>query len=226
MLWTTPYVGDTRRFYLTLEPIYQYYRAEGIPGARRDVHRGLVNVALHDQWQPREFFFQVLYGRADNIDDNVDETETVLRAQWRQWYGREKTAFSTVGFSYRDNEFDSALDRSGDQSRDLEFFGTLITELDAHGRWRWFGQFMFNRREVAIFLDRFNPSTNRVYDFFRFESRFTYEAVTDVDLSLGVDHAVADTHDLDSIGIVAKASILNFGPFRAEAGARNTWYTS
>ncbi len=225
-LWTTPYLGDQNRFRITIEPIYQYFRTSTDTvnaETRRDVHRGLVNLVLHDLWQNREFFFQALYGRADHKDVDQEEIEKTFRAEWRQWYHRDKSAFSTLGIVFKENEFRSTS-RSSDFSREFELFGNLIIELDELGQWRWFNEISYIRRDIDAFLNLTAGSTNRVFDVYLIESRFTYEIIPDVDLSLGVEHALADLHDFDSLSLVARASIFNAGPFRAELGARRTFY--
>lgn len=227
LLWTTPYLDEGRRWRVSLEPIYQYFRVSTDDKAntetRRDVHRGLVNTVLHDHWQQREYLVQVLYGRADHKDVDLEETEKIFRFEWRQWYGQEKTAFSTVGWVFRENTFMPG-GRGDDVSRQRELFGNMILELDEHGRWRWFSQAAWVRHDIDAFLNIVSGSSNQVYDFYQFESRLIYEAVSDLDLSVGVEHSVADAHDFDSVGFVARASVFNVGPFRADLGARRTWY--
>ena len=39
-----------------------------------------------------------------------------------------------------------------------------------------------------------------------------------------VEHATADVHQVDSVGLVGRVSVFNLGPFRGEFEARNTWY--
>ena len=226
LLWTTPYLDDDRRYRITFEPIYQYFRTTTDrfdPCTRRDNHRGLLNVVFHDEWEQRQFFFQVLFGKANHRDVDLDEIQEVYRAEWRQWYGPEKTAFSTFGIIYSVNDSQS-LGRSEDRSRDVEIFGNLIMELDLEGRWRWFSQIKFNQRDIDIFLSVPAGSTNRLYDFYRIENRLIYEAVNDVDLSFGLEHDMADRHDFDSISLVARASVFGVGSFRTELGARHTRY--
>ena len=227
LLWTTPYLDAQSRYRVTLEPIYQFWRVttdavDVFP--REDKHRGILNAVIHDDHGQREFFFQVLYGRGDHEDARVEETERSFRAEWRQWYQPGRTAFSTLGVVYSDSVFDSATDLPDDHVRDFEVFANLLMEIDPQGRWRWFNQAAFNRRDVDIFLNEVEGSTNRVFDFIRIESRITHEFIPDVDLSIGLEHTVADTHAFDSLGWVARASIFEFGPFRAEFGVRDTWY--
>ncbi len=226
LLWTTPYLDDASRFRLTLEPTYQYFRTSTDTAdaeTRRDVHRGLINAVLHDEHQQRQFFFQLLYGKADHKNVNSEETEKVFRAEWRQWYNPQQTAFSTVGAVYRENVVTPNA-RAKDATHEIELFANAIVELDDQGLWRWFTEVAYFKVDTDAFLNQTLPSTNRVYDFYTIETRLTREIFTNVDLSVGLEHAVADTHDFDSLALVTRLSIFNAGPFRAEMGARRTWY--
>lgn len=224
-LWTSPCLGDDGRWRLSLEPAYQAWRVTGEGGfAREDKHRGFLNAVLHDEYGQREFFLQALASHGDHSDAHVDETEQIYRLEWRQWHGADRTAFSTIGAAYQEVHFDPMTGFPKDRIRDLEVFGNLIIELDAQGRWRWFNQLSAHRKDVDVFIGGAVGSTNRVFDYFLAESRITHEILTNLDLSLGLEHTAADSHAFDSLGVVARASLFEFGPFRADVGVRDTWY--
>lgn len=226
LLWTTPYLDEGRRYRISIEPAYQYWKVTSDldPFARLDRHRGIISAVLHDEWAQQEFFVLALFGRSNHKEVNADEDEQFVTFEWRKWYGREKLAFSTVGVAFGETDL-SIQGRPDDQIREFRAFASLITEVDPDGRWRWSNEAAFNRTNADILI--FFPTSQRanvVFDFWRFQSRVTYEVVADVDVSLALEHDVADTHQYDSVGLAARVSFFNAGPFRGELGARQTWY--
>lgn len=225
-LWSTPYLDDGRRWRATFEPAYQYWRVTSDTDsfARLDRHRGLLGVVVHDEWAQREFFVLGWYGKSNHKDVDADEAEHRVQAEWRQWYGRERLGFSTLGVSFTETDF-QIEGRRDDQLREFKAYGSLIVELDERGRWRWLNEVIYNRTTADILI--FFPTSqrgNEAFEFWLLQSRMTWEAVSDVDVSVGFEHAVADEHSYDSVAAVGRVSFFNVGPFRGELGARHTWY--
>ena len=226
LLWATDYLDDGRRWRIVFEPAYQYWKVTSGSDdfARLDKHRGVLGATIRDEWEQREFFLLGFVGKSNHKDADADEVEHRVLAEWRQWYGLEKLAFSTVGVGFTETEF-QIPGRPDDQLREFEAFASLITELDTQGRWRWVGEVSFRRTDADILI--FFPTSERghvTFDFWEFQTRLVNEVVPDVDTSFGLEHAVADDHAFDYAAVVGRVSFFNAGPFRGEVGARHTWY--
>ena len=163
-----------------------------------------------------------------HINFELNPIESAIRAEWRQWYGPEETSFTVLGTGYSEIDFKAPTDNQPDEVfRQFDVFGIWIVELDAQGIWRAFFSAAYNRTDIDI--TSFPPGLGIVkrhakVDFLRTEARLTYEVVSDVDASIAVEYAVADQDDFNNISPVFRLAAFNRGPWRAELGARETFY--
>jgi len=188
----------------------------------------LLNIILHDDSAVRQWFLQAIYGEGEHKNIDLDPIERAVRGEYRQWYGYEKDRFTSIGAGYSEINFKAPSDPLPDDIvRRFDCFALLITELDEQGWWRLSLAGAFNSSDIDFTSFPAGGGVqkrNAKIDFFRVEARLIFEVVTNVDVTAGAEVVTADQHDFDNVSVLGQVALFNFGPYRAEFGARGTHY--